>query len=179
MQVLSMQLSGLKLIKNSVFKDNRGFFLESYRQNSYKMFGIEENFVQENHSFSTKSCIRGMHFQLIPGQAKLIRVVGGEIFDVAVDIRPQSPTFGRWEGVLLNGENHHQFYIPVGFAHGFCVLSETAHVLYKVSAYYDPQQEKGFKWNDPEVNITWPVENPIVSPRDASSPTFQEICRII
>jgi dTDP-4-dehydrorhamnose 3,5-epimerase len=175
MTVIPLKLEGLKLVKTKVFQDNRGYFLESYHQEAYRKHGIPEIFVQDNHSYSSKGCIRGMHFQAKPGQAKLVRVAHGEIFDVAVDIRPDSPTFGQWEGVILSGENHDQLYIPVGFAHGFCVLSETAHVLYKVSTAYDPAEEKGFRWDDPRVAIPWPVKDPIVSPRDMVSPYMHEI----
>lgn len=175
MEAVNLSLSGLKLIKPNVFHDNRGFFLETYQQAVYHRYGIAENFVQDNHSFSHYGCIRGMHFQSIPGQAKLIRVAAGEIYDVAVDIRPDSPTYGKWEAIILDGIQHHQLYIPVGFAHGFCVLSQTAHVIYKVSSPYNPQYEKGFRWDDPEVNIKWPVSNPLVSERDQTSPFFKEI----
>ena len=114
-----------------------------------------------------------MHYQSIPGQAKLVRAAVGKIYDVAVDIRPNSPTYGQWEAVILDGESHHQLFIPVGFAHGFCVLSEEAHVIYKVSSLYDPATEKGFRWDDPSINIEWPVEHPIVSERDQQAPFFQ------
>ena len=136
MEVVELSLKGLKLIKPKVFKDSRGFFLESYNEATYQEAGIDASFVQDNHSFSQKNTVRGMHFQTIPGQAKLLRVSQGEIFDVAVDIRPDSPTFGKWEGVILNSTNHHQLFVPIGFAHGFCVLSEEAHVMYKVSSLY-------------------------------------------
>lgn len=175
MQATDLKLKGLKLIAPKVFADNRGFFLESFQQSLYQQVGIMENFVQDNHSYSQKGCIRGMHFQSFPGQAKLLRVAVGQIYDVAVDIRPDSPTFGQWEGVILDSTNHHQLYIPIGFAHGFCVLSDEAHVMYKVSAPYHPTYEKGFRWNDPDINIVWPVENPIVSERDQKSPLFREL----
>jgi dTDP-4-dehydrorhamnose 3,5-epimerase len=174
MEVVELRLNGLKLIRPKVFRDSRGFFLESFKQPLYQKLGIEEAFLQDNHSFSQKGCIRGMHFQSVPGQAKLVRVAVGQIYDVAVDIRPASPTFGQWEAVVLDDQEHCQLFIPVGFAHGFCVLSEEAHVLYKVSTPYDPLYEKGFRWNDPRVNITWPTEKPIVSERDEQSPLFQD-----
>lgn len=175
MEVIDLRLEGLKLIKPKVFKDNRGFFLESFQQSTYEKMGIACPFVQDNHSFSQKDCIRGMHYQSFPGQAKLIRVAVGKIYDVAVDIRPQSPTYGQWEAVILDDELHHQLFIPVGFAHGFCVLSEEAHVLYKVSTPYDAQFEKGFRWDDPNVNIAWPVKNPLISVRDQQAPFLHEI----
>lgn len=175
MEVTNLRLEGLKLIKPKVFRDNRGFFLESFQRSEYEKFGIEEPFQQDNHSFSKKDCIRGMHFQSYPGQAKLIRVAVGQIFDVAVDIRPESPTFGQWEGVLLDDQNHWQLYIPVGFAHGFCVLSQEAHVMYKVSNPYDAKYEKGFRWDDPDINIAWPTSSPVVSERDQTSPYFKEL----
>jgi dTDP-4-dehydrorhamnose 3,5-epimerase len=174
MEIIDLRLQGLKLIKPKVFKDNRGFFLESFKQPLYQQLGIQEIFLQDNHSFSQKGCIRGMHFQSFPGQAKLVRAAVGKIFDVAVDIRSDSPTFGEWEGVILDDENHYQLFVPVGFAHGFCVLSEEAHVMYKVSTPYDPLHEKGFRWDDSHVNIQWPIKDPVVSERDEKSPSFHE-----
>lgn len=175
MEANNLRLEGLILIKPKVFQDHRGFFLETFQQSVYEKLGIQCSFVQDNHSFSKKGCIRGMHFQSFPGQAKLIRVAVGKIFDVAVDIRPHSPTYGQWEGVVLDDQSHHQLFIPIGFAHGFCVLSPEAHVLYKVSHPYEPNFEKGFRWDDPSVNIQWPVENPIISERDQQAPFFHEL----
>jgi len=175
MEATKLSLKGLILIKPKVFKDSRGFFIETFQQSTYRDAGVHYTFVQDNHSFSQKDCIRGMHFQSFPGQAKLIRTAIGKIFDVAVDIRPHSPTFGQWEGVVLDDQFHHQLFIPEGFAHGFCVLSPEAHVLYKVSSPYDPKFEKGFRWDDPYVNIKWPVENPILSDRDRVAPLLKEI----
>lgn len=172
MHITKLKLDGLKLIQPSVFKDDRGFFLESYRAGS---LDIKETFVQDNHSYSAKGVLRGMHFQSSPGQAKLIRCPQGEIFDVVVDMRKESPTFGQWEGVILDSKNHCQLFIPVGFAHGFCVLSEGAHVMYKVSALYDPKTEKGFRFDDKEIGIQWPIENPLVSERDKECPSFQTV----
>lgn len=179
MEVIDLRLNGLKLLKPKVFKDNRGFFLESFQQSLYTKLGIDCTFVQDNHSYSQKGCIRGMHFQSFPGQAKLIRVAVGKIFDVAVDIRPASPTYGQWEGVILDDQSHQQLFIPIGFAHGFCVLSDEAHVLYKVSSPYEAEFEKGFRWDDPTVNIAWPVEHPIVSERDQKAPYFHEIQQLL
>lgn len=174
MEIRDLRLKGLKIIIPQVFHDERGFFFESYRQEQYLKEEIGP-FVQDNVSFSRKNTIRALHFQSHPGQAKLVTCLQGEIWDVAVDIRPASPTFMQWEAVILNDQNAHQFYIPIGFAHGFCVLSETARVHYKVSSPYNPQTEKSIRWDDPEFNIAWPVKNPILSPRDRQSLTFQEI----
>lgn len=176
MQVREMRLSGLKLIFPKVWKDSRGFFVETYQQDRYSEQGILSNFVQDNHSCSKKGTVRGMHFQTKPGQAKLVRVAQGRIFDVAVDIRPSSPTFGQWEAVILDSESHAQLYIPVGFAHGFCVLSDEAHVLYKVDSPYNGETEAGFRWDDPDIGISWPLsaDNLIVSERDRTNPYFSE-----
>jgi dTDP-4-dehydrorhamnose 3,5-epimerase len=179
MIVEDLPLPGLKLLKPRIFEDDRGLFVETYREDRYREAGIDARFVQDNHSRSRRGTLRGLHFQTSPGQAKLIRVVSGEIFDVAVDIRPESATFGRWEAVRLDARKHHQFYVPVGFAHGFCVLSEAADVLYKVSSHYDPKTESGFRWDDPDVAIRWPIENPIVSPRDADAMSFADLCRVV
>lgn len=179
MEVIDLKLKGLKLIKPKVFQDERGFFLETYQEEAYQQLGIPCSFVQDNHSFSQYGCIRGMHFQSLPGQAKLVRVAEGEIFDVAVDIRPDSPTFGQWESVVLDGKSHHQLFIPVGFAHGFCVMSPKVHVLYRVSHPYIPASEKGFRWDDPNVKIDWPIKNPILSERDQKAPFFEEILEIV
>jgi len=176
MEIVDMSLSEVKLIRLRSFQDERGFFRESYRENLYSSHGIAGSFVQDNHSFSFKGTIRGMHFQAHPGQAKLVSVVSGRIFDAVVDIRPYSPTFGKWLGVDLYAENGEQLYIPVGFAHGFCVLSESAHVIYKVSNYYDPLLERTFRFDDAEVGIQWPVESPVLSLRDRDSPSFREVC---
>ncbi len=177
LEIISLQLPGPKRIRPCIFNDERGFFLECYRQPAYQELGIEERFVQVNHSFSKKGTIRGMHFQNFPGQAKLITVITGRIFDVVVDIRKSLPTFGKWEGVYLDGDTHEQLFIPVGFAHGFCVVSEEAHVLYKVSTIYDPKEEKTFLYNDPSVGIKWPVGAPLLSERDRQAPSFNEALR--
>jgi len=170
----TLRLEGLKFVTLSAYEDERGFFKESYRRPLYEKMGISCEFVQDNHSFSKKGTIRGMHFQSEPGQAKLISVLHGTIYDVVVDIRPHSPTFGEWIGIRLEAEKHQQLFIPIGFAHGFCTLSEEAHVAYKVSSVYDPTTEKGFRFNDPELAIQWPIKDPIVSERDRSSPFFRE-----
>lgn len=176
MQVREMNLAGLKLIFPKVWKDNRGFFVETYEQERYSAHGITNHFVQDNHSLSKRGTVRGMHFQTQPGQAKLVRVGMGRIFDVVADIRPTSPTFGKWEAVILDSESHAQLYVPVGFAHGFCVLSEEAHVMYKVDSPYNSETEAGFRWDDPDVGISWPLasDEMIVSERDRTSPYFSE-----
>ncbi len=170
MQVEPTALPGVLIITPRVFADARGFFLESYHLEKYRAHGIEPVFVQDNHSMSVRGTLRGLHFQLPPAaQAKLVRVVRGTIWDVAVDIRRGSPTFGQWVGVELSAANHRQIYIPIGFAHGFCVLSEEAEVLYKASNFYDPTRERGIAWNDPVLGIAWPVAEPLLSPRDRAA----------
>jgi dTDP-4-dehydrorhamnose 3,5-epimerase len=175
MQVSTLRLQGLKLVSPRVFRDPRGFFFENYRESLYRSEGIDCSFVQDNSSFSTKGTVRGLHYQLAPGQAKLVSCLSGKIWDVAVDIRPDSPTFGRWEAVELDGESHQQLFIPVGFAHGFCVLSDEAIVQYKVSAPYDPLLERSILWNDPFLSVPWPIQHPILSDRDQKSPLFLEV----
>ncbi|HSX12213.1 MAG TPA: dTDP-4-dehydrorhamnose 3,5-epimerase [Rhabdochlamydiaceae bacterium] len=172
--VVELSLNGLKLIKPKVFSDDRGFFLECYRREQYLKCGIEFEFVQDNHSYSKKDVLRGMHFQKSPGQVKLVSVLKGKILDVVVDIRLASPTFGQFESVILDGESHQQLLIPIGFAHGFLVLSEGAHVFYKVSSPYDPAEEKSFRFDDPMVGIQWPIKNALVSERDLEAPPFAE-----
>ena len=175
MEFIELSLSGLKLVRPKVFADTRGFFRETYRRPGYERAGINCTFVQDNHSYSKKGTIRGMHFQRNPGQDKLISVIAGTIFDVAVDIRPESPTFGKWEGVFLDGIKGEQLFIPKGFAHGFCVISDEAHLLYKVSSIYDPEEEMTFAFNDADVRIDWPISEPIVSDRDRSAPTLKKL----
>lgn len=175
MEIVNLRLEGLKLITPRVFKDDRGFFKETYQQDRFEQFGMGTRFVQDNHSFSAKHVIRGMHFQPSPAQDKLVWVTEGKIFDVVVDMRKDSPTFGLWEGVYLDGESHTQLYVPSGFAHGFCVVSDTAHVHYKVSSPYNAAAEKSFRFDDPTVQIQWPTTTPILSPRDQSAPTFLEV----
>lgn len=170
-----LSLKGLKLIYPKKFEDERGFFFESYQRSSYCKMGIEEVFVQDNFSFSKKDTVRGLHFQARPGQAKLVTCLSGEIWDVVVDLRKDSETFGKWESVTLDGQDLKQLYIPIGFAHGFCVLSREAFVLYKVTSSYDPLEEKTLRWNDPFVDIAWPTQDPILSKRDRISPFFEEV----
>jgi dTDP-4-dehydrorhamnose 3,5-epimerase len=175
MQVIETALAGVRIIEPRVFKDRRGFFFESYNDRTYAEHGITDRWVQDNHSRSVRGTLRGLHYQAAPGQAKLVRVVVGEVYDVAVDVRFGSPTFGKHVGVILSAENHRQLYIPVGFAHGFCVLSESADFLYKVTSYYAPQDERGVRWDDPDLAIPWPIEDPVLSDRDLALPLLQEI----
>jgi dTDP-4-dehydrorhamnose 3,5-epimerase len=172
---IDTKLDGLVLIEAQAFGDERGFFLESFREDTWREFGVDVEFVQENHSRSGQGILRGLHFQTTPGQAKLIRCVRGAIWDVAVDLRRGSPTYGEWEGYELSDENNRQLFVPVGFAHGFCVLSEVADVAYKVSSYYDAETESGIAWNDPEVAVEWPVAEPKTSERDTSAPKLSDI----
>ncbi len=175
MEIVDGRLAGVKVIRPRVHGDERGFFLESFRSDALAQAGVELAFVQDNHSRSGYGIVRGMHFQ--PGQAKLVRCVRGAIFDVVVDIRPNSSTFGAWEGHTLDDETHAQLLVPDGFAHGFVVLSELADVTYKVSSYYDASSEGGFRFDDPAVGIEWPIapDRLIASARDTAAPTLAEI----
>ena len=177
MQVIETKLPGVLIIEPRVFEDRRGFFYESYNYREYAQRGIRDVFVQDNHSRSVKGVLRGLHYQTPPGQAKLVRVVVGEVFDVVVDIRWGSPTYGQWLGVWLSAENRRQLYIPVGFAHGFCVTSEVAEFLYKVSNYYSPPDERGIAWDDPDLGIEWPITEPILSDRDQHHPRLKDAPR--
>jgi dTDP-4-dehydrorhamnose 3,5-epimerase len=165
------------LIQPRVFEDPRGFFMETFHARGFKEFGLPEKFVQDNHSGSRQGILRGLHYQIREVQGKLVRAVVGEIFDVAVDIRRASPSFGQWVGTTLSGENRHQLWIPPGFAHGFYVLSEWAEVIYKVTDYYAPEHEKTLLWNDPEIGIEWPLIDgmpPILSDKDARGKPLSE-----
>lgn len=173
MKTSCLRIEGLVVIEPQIFSDSRGYFFESYRLPRYVEAGIDANFVQDNLSFSKRGSVRGLHYQ--PGQAKLVSVLVGAIWDVAVDLRAGSPTFGQWEGVELDDQTRRQMFIPDGFAHGFCILSETALVQYKVTAIYDPKAERSIRWNDPHLAVEWPVSEPILSARDQSSPFFEEI----
>lgn len=181
MEIVDLPLPGLKRIQPRVFADSRGFFLEAWRRDALVRGGIDVDFVQDNHSRSIKDTVRGLHFQRAtsrgPGQAKLVRVARGQIFDVAVDLRRDSPTFGRWYGELLDDTSHHALYIPVGFAHGFCVTSEIADVCYKVSAVYDAETETGFAFDDPMVGVRWPIgrAQALLSRRDEEARPFREV----
>lgn len=173
-RALETGLAGLILVEPEVHSDRRGFFVESFNRNDWRELGIGDDFVQHNHSRSLRDTLRGIHFQTSPGQAKLVRCSRGTIFDVAVDLRRDSPTFGRWEGHVLDDGNHHQLYVPVGFGHGFCVRSEVADVSYLVSSPYDPETEATIRWDDPDVGIEWGVESPLLSRRDSDAPTLAE-----
>jgi dTDP-4-dehydrorhamnose 3,5-epimerase len=168
-------LSGVILIEPDVHRDARGFFLETYHAGKYKAGGIDTVFVQDNHSRSGKGTLRGLHAQWRKPQGKLVRTLQGEIFDVAVDVRPGSPTFGKWFGATLSSENHHQLWVPAGFIHGFCVLSESAEVEYKCTELYDPGGELGVRWDDPAIGIDWPIAQPILSAKDAAAPLLAEV----
>jgi dTDP-4-dehydrorhamnose 3,5-epimerase len=179
MRCLPTELDGLLLIEPAAYADERGFFCETYRREWHELAGLPagEQFVQDNHSRSSRGVLRGLHFQVGDGVAKLVRCARGRIVDVAVDLRRGSPTYGRWEAAELDEQNMRELYIPVGFAHGFCVLSDVADVLYKQSAYYDAGLERGIVWNDPEIGVTWPLaaDELIVSARDAAAPRLSDI----
>ncbi len=175
MRFLPTELPGVIVIEPDVHHDARGFFLESYHARRYAEGGIAGPFVQDNHSFSRRGTLRGLHTQARRPQGKLVRAVTGEMFDVAVDLRRGSPGFGRWVGVRLSGDSFRQLYLPPGFAHGLCVLSEEAHVEYKCTELYEPGDELAIAWNDPDLAIAWPVADPLVSPKDAAAPRLREV----
>lgn len=176
MQVKDTRIEGVKIVQPKVFGDARGFFLETFEKRRYQeMLNIDLDFVQDNHSRSSKGVLRGLHFQRSNPQGKLVRVVRGEVFDVAVDIRPDSPTYGAWEGVILSEENKTQFWIPPGLAHGFVVLSDVADFEYKCTDYYNPANEGCLLWNDPDVGIEWPVTEPLLSEKDKLGKRFKEL----
>ena len=166
MKYIKTDIPGVLLVEPKVFKDSRGFFMETFHQKKYAEVGIDHAFIQDNYSHSTQGTLRGLHYQLKHPQGKLIYVITGEIFDVAVDIRQGSPTFGQWVGQYISDQNKRQIFIPEGFAHGFCVISETADVLYKTTDLYNTDDEYGVLWSDPDIGIDWPVEVPIVSDKD-------------
>jgi dTDP-4-dehydrorhamnose 3,5-epimerase len=175
MEVSATPLPGVYRVDPRVFADQRGFFMETWQAARYAQVHIAGPFVQDNHSRSTYGTLRGLHYQLAHPQGKLLWVVQGEVFDVAVDIRRGSPTFGQWYGEILSGENHRQLYIPAGFAHGFCVLSTSADFCYKCTDFYAPGDEYGLRWDDPRLAITWPITTPRLSERDGSYPTLDTI----
>jgi dTDP-4-dehydrorhamnose 3,5-epimerase len=170
---LPTEIEGVVLIEPTVHGDERGFLVETFRDSEMHNLGIEVDFVQDNQSRSGARVLRGIHMQR--GQAKLVRCPRGRIFDVAVDLRPDSPTYKRWEGYELDDVDHRQLFIPAGFGHGFCVLSEVADVLYRLSSYYDPDLERGIAWDEPEIKVHWPISDPILSERDRSAPTLAEL----
>lgn len=175
MEVIETSIPGVLIIRPRVFRDQRGFFMETFHARRYSEAGIRGPFVQDNFSRSKKDVLRGLHYQIHHPQGKLVQVKRGCVYDVAVDIRRGSPCFGKWVGVELSEENHTQFYIPPGFAHGFCVLSDEADFLYKCTDYYVPRDEGGLFWNDPDVGISWPVENPVLSEKDEAYPMLKDI----
>ena len=172
---IDTDLAGLFAVEPEVHGDDRGFLVETLREDVWRDLGVDVEFVQEYQSRSSRGTLRGLHFQVDPGQAKLVRCLRGSIFDVAVDLRRDSATYLQWEGQELDDQRHRQLFVPVGFAHGFIVTSETADVAYKLSSYYDPATEAGFAWDDPEVGIEWPISDPILSERDRTAPRLAEI----
>jgi dTDP-4-dehydrorhamnose 3,5-epimerase len=175
LNIIETSLPGVILIETVAFRDHRGFFRETYHKDKYADIGIDKDFVQDNHSFSRQGTLRGLHYQFVHSQGKMVYAVRGEIFDVAVDIRLGSPTFGRWAGFDLSAENGHQVYIPAGFAHGFYVLSETADVVYKCTDFYTPGDDFGILWSDPSIGIDWPSESPLLSEKDSENPKLDEV----
>ena len=175
MKITETKLSGVLIIEPKVFGDSRGFFKETFQAERYREAGIEYTFVQDNYSRSQKGVLRGLHFQITKPQGKLVSCPKGAVFDVAVDIDPKSITYGQYVGVELTEENHKQLWVPPGYAHGFCVLSETADFQYKCTDYYDPSDEGGLIWNDPDVAIDWPIADPSLSSKDALLPTLAEL----
>lgn len=177
MNVIETKLPGVKILEPKIFGDERGFFFESYNQRTLERFaGITQEFVQDNHSRSVRGVLRGLHYQIQNPQAKLVRVVTGEVFDVAVDLRRNSPTFGQWTSVILTEKNKRMFWVPEGFAHGFLVLSDSADFLYKTTNFYDPKSERCLAWNDPDVGIDWPLNGlePILSSKDCQGVSLKE-----
>jgi dTDP-4-dehydrorhamnose 3,5-epimerase len=175
MNKIATKLAGVLLLEPRVFGDDRGFFLESYNQRTFAEAGIRDRFVQDNHSYSARNVVRGLHYQIQQPQGKLVRVVAGEILDVALDLRRNSTSFGKWEAFILSGENKRMLWIPAGLAHGFRVVSETAHVLYKATDFYAPEHERTLAWNDPELKIDWQLDGEaIVSPKDQRGRTFSQ-----
>ena len=170
---LPTEIDDLVLIEPAVHGDERGFLVETFRADELRELGIDVGFVQDNHSRSGGRVLRGLHMQR--GQAKLVRCAAGRIFDVAVDLRPDSPTYRRWEGYELDDTDHRQLFIPDGFGHGFCVLSDRADVIYRLSSYYDPELESGVAWDDPEIGVRWPISDPVLSERDRNAPSLADV----
>ncbi|MAF27061.1 MAG: dTDP-4-dehydrorhamnose 3,5-epimerase [Gemmatimonadota bacterium] len=174
MNFRSTELDGVLLVEPRVFRDDRGFFLETFRDSALREAGVEADFVQDNHSRSMKGTIRALHFQISPGQPKLVRCARGSVWDVVVDLRRSSSTFGKWFSTELTDENHRQILVPVGFAHGFCVTSDIADVVYRCGSYYEPSTERGIAWDDPDLAIPWPTDAPVLSDRDQSNPRLAD-----
>jgi len=175
MNIIQTKLANCVIIEPKVYGDDRGFFLETFQAERYASAGITLPFVQDNHSRSSKGVLRGLHFQKTKPQGKLVRVVRGDVYDVAVDIRLGSPTYGRWEAVVLSEDNKKQFWVPPGFAHGFVVISDSADFEYKCTDYYDPSDEGSLLWSDPDLNIPWPIDKPILSEKDAQAPLLANL----
>ena len=175
MHVDDTPLAGVMLVTPKVFGDDRGFFMETYNKGVAAEIGLPTEFVQDNHSYSQYGVLRGLHYQYPTWQGKLVRVVHGEIYDVVVDIRSDSPTYGQWYGAYLSADNKRQLYAAEGFAHGFCVTSEDAHVLYKCTTLYNPGEDAGVLWNDPDIGIRWPIDDPILSEKDKTAPRLKDI----
>ncbi len=172
---IDTKLDGLVVIEPEVFGDDRGFLVETFRSDLWRELGADLDFVQHNHSRSVRGTLRGLHFQTEPGQTKLVRCSSGRIFDVAVDLRRDSPTFGHWDGHELDDRAHRQLLVPIGFGHGFCVLSDTADVDYQLSSYYDPATESGVAWDDPDIGVEWPIDEPLLSERDKAAPKLADV----
>ncbi len=176
MEIIETKLLDCLIIKPKLFEDERGFFMETFQANRYlDCANIHSSFVQDNHSYSSKNVLRGLHYQRNQPQGKLVRVVQGEVFDVAVDLRKDSPTYGQWESIVLSEKNKLQFWVPPGFAHGFLVLSESADFLYKCTSFYKPEDEGCIVWNDPDLNIEWPIRSPILSRKDSEGSFFKDL----
>jgi dTDP-4-dehydrorhamnose 3,5-epimerase len=175
MEIIDTKIKDVKLIKPKIYGDSRGFFLETYHKDQYKKAGISDHFVQDNHSRSKKNILRGLHYQLDKMQGKLVRVSNGRVYDVAVDMREGSPTFKEHVSFILSDKNQYQLYIPPGFAHGFCVISDEADFEYKCTEFYNPNSEVGIMWNDPDIGIDWPISDPIVSDKDNKNFLISEI----
>ena len=172
-------LDGVVVVEPKVFPDERGFFLESFNARHFAAAGLPAEFVQDNHSRSTRGVLRGLHYQYPAWQGKLVRSLLGEIFDVAVDIRRASPTFGQWFGIVLSADNKKQLHVPPGYAHGFCVLSDVAEMAYKCTALYEPADDAAVRWNDPQIGIDWPISSPVLSAKDNEAPMLKEIENLV
>ncbi len=174
LELIGEELNGLKIFDTKVFRDSRGFFMESFRDSDLQELGVNTKFIQDNHSRSVKDVLRGMHFQFDPPQGKLIRVTAGKAYIVEVDIRPGSPTFGKWFGIEISSENMRQIWVPPGFANGFCCLSDIVELQYKCTAYWNKPGEGSISWNDPDIGIKWPIDNPLLSEKDNSGISLKE-----
>ncbi len=175
MKIIQTSIPDVLIIKPQVFGDQRGFFMETFHAERYRNAGIAGPFVQDNFSRSVRNVLRGLHYQVRKPQGKLVQVMKGKVYDVAVDIRSGSPYFGRWEGIELSEENNTQFYVPPGFAHGFCVLSDVVDFAYKCTDYYNPEDEAGICWNDPDIGIDWPLDDPVLSSKDTTYPVLKDV----